>query len=99
MKNVFISQPMRGKTGEEIRAEREKAVEAVKAVVNDEVEVLDSYFDDFDVDGNPLEYLAKSIALLAKADVAYFAKGWKDARGCRIEHICAVEYAIDRIEG
>ncbi len=96
MKNVFISQPMRGKTGEEIRAEREKAVEAVKAFVNDEVEVLDSYFDDFD--GNPLEYLAKSIELLAKADVAYFAKGWKDARGCRIEHICAVEYAIDRIE-
>ena len=96
MKNVFISQPMRGKTGEEIRAEREKAIEAVKAFVNDEVEVLDSYFDDFD--GNPLEYLAKSIELLAKADVAYFAKGWKDARGCRIEHICAVEYAIDRIE-
>ena len=96
MKNVFISQPMRGKTGEEIRAEREKAVKAVKAFVNDEVEVLDSYFDDFD--GNPLEYLAKSIELLAKADVAYFAKGWKDARGCRIEHICAVEYTIDRIE-
>ena len=96
MKNVFISQPMRGKTGEEIRAEREKAVETVKAFVNDEVEVLNSYFDDFD--GNPLEYLAKSIELLAKADVAYFAKGWKDARGCRIEHICAVEYAIDRIE-
>lgn len=99
MKNVFISQPMRGKTGEEIRAERERAVEAVKALVNDEVKIMDSYFDDFDVDGNQLEYLAKSIALLAKADVTYFAKGWKDARGCRIEHICAVEYAIDRIEG
>ena len=55
MKNVLISQPMRGKTGEEIRAEREKAVETVKAFVNDEVEVLDSYFDDFD--GNPLEYI------------------------------------------
>ena len=96
MKKIFISQPMRGKTSEEIRAEREKAVEAVKAFVNDEVEVLDSYFDDFD--GNPLEYLAKSIELLAKADIAYFAKGWKDARGCRIEHICAVEYTIDRIE-
>lgn len=96
MKKIFISQPMRGKTSEEIRAEREKAVEVVKAFVNDEVEVLDSYFDDFD--GNPLEYLAKSIELLAKADIAYFAKGWKDARGCRIEHICAVEYAIDRIE-
>ena len=96
MKKIFISQPMRGKTSEEIRAEREKAVEVIKAFVNDEVEVLDSYFDDFD--GNPLEYLAKSIELLAKADVAYFAKGWEDARGCRIEHICAVEYTIDRIE-
>lgn len=87
---------MRGKTGEEICAEREKAAEVVKAFVHDEVKVIDSFFDDFD--GNPLECLAKSIALLAKADVAYFAKGWEDARGCRIEHVCAVEYAIDRIE-
>jgi hypothetical protein len=36
--------------------------------------------------------------LLASADVAYFAKGWEEARGCRIENICAIEYGIDVIE-
>ena len=92
MKKIFISQPMRGKTSEEIRAEREKAVEVVKAFVNDEVEVLDSYFDDFD--GNPLEYLAKSIELLAKADVAYFADGWENYRGCRMEHNACLKYGV-----
>lgn len=32
------------------------------------------------------------------ADVVYFAPGWKEARGCRIEHECAKEYGMDRIE-
>ena len=43
-------------------------------------------------------FLGKSLELLAQADVVYFAPGWADARGCRIEHLCAVEYGIDRIE-
>lgn len=30
----------------------------------------------------------------AKADVAYFAKGWQDYRDCKIEHRCAVDYGI-----
>ena len=42
--------------------------------------------------------LAKSLELLADADVAYFAKGWESARGCRIENQCAIEYGIDTIE-
>ena len=44
------------------------------------------------------EFLAKSIALLATADIVYFDEGWERARGCRIEHECAVAYEIDRIE-
>lgn len=96
MKKLFISQPMRGKTDEEIHAEREKAVTYAESYLGEEVEVIDSFFDDYN--GTPLESLAKSIALLAKADVAYFAEGWKNARGCRIEHECAIEYEIDRIE-
>ncbi|RHU77980.1 DUF2829 domain-containing protein [Butyribacter intestini] len=35
---------------------------------------------------------------MADADVAYFAKGWESARGCRIENQCAIEYGIDTIE-
>ena len=44
MKKLFISQPMNGKTDEEIEAERAKAVEEAKAVLNDDVEVIDSFF-------------------------------------------------------
>lgn len=45
-----------------------------------------------------MKYLAKSLELLVDADVAYFAKGWESARGCRIENQCAIEYGIDTIE-
>ena len=95
---LFISQPMRGKTKEEILAVRERAIESAERNLGEKVEVIDSYFEDAPVDANPLWYLAKSLELLSIADVAYFAKGWEEARGCRIENTCAIEYGIDVIE-
>lgn len=97
---LFISQPMRGKTQQEIMRVREKAVESVKRNFGEDVEVLDSYFADYKPDKGctPLKYLARSIDLLADADVAYFAKGWEEARGCRIEHQCALEYGLNVID-
>ncbi len=97
MKKLFISQSMRGKTDEEILKEREIAIEKARDVLGEDVEVLETFFDDFSADAKPLEYLARSIKFLAKADVAYFADGWENARGCKIEHECAVEYGIDII--
>ena len=97
MKKLFISQPMRGKTDEEILKEREIAIEKARDVLGEDVEVLETFFDDFSADAKPLEYLARSIKFLAKADVAYFADGWENARGCKIEHECEVEYGIDII--
>lgn len=32
--------------------------------------------------------------MLSQADVAYFVKGWRTARGCLIEFKCAKEYGI-----
>ena len=29
------------------------------------------------------------------ADCVYFAKGWEDARGCRIEHFVAAAYGAE----
>ena len=98
MKKLFISHPMRGKTDEEIKAERAKAIEAASELVREPVEAIDSFFEKAPVDAKPLWFLGKSLELLAGADIAYFAEGWQDARGCRIEHTCAVEYNIDRIE-
>ena len=95
---LFISQPMRGKTNEEILAVREKAIESAKRNIGEDVEVIDSFFKDVPVDVKPLWYLAKSLELLSTADVAYFAKGWEEARGCRIENTCAIEYGIAVIE-
>ena len=99
MTKVFISQPMRNKTEKEILKVREKAIASVKKSCGDDVEILDSYFGHSQDTGCiPLKYLAKSLEILADADVAYFAKGWQDARGCRIENECAIEYGIGIIE-
>lgn len=97
MKKLFISQPMKGKTDEEILKTREKAIKSAEEKLGESVEVIDSFFQGAPADAKPLWFLAKSLELLATADVAYFAKGWEDARGCKIEHTCAVEYGIDLV--
>ena len=89
---------MNGKSDEQILKEREEAVREAKIVCGEEVELIDSFFQSAPADARPLWFLGKSLELLSTADVAYFAPGWKDARGCKIEHLCAVEYGIDRIE-
>ena len=43
----------------------------------------------------PLCYLAKSLENMSLCHAAYFAKGWEDARGCRIEHDAAVAYGLE----
>ena len=94
MKKLFISQPMRGKSNEEILKEREEAIKKAEEFLGEPVEVIDSFFKNAPADVTPLWYLGKSIQLLSEADMAYFAKGWYDARGCKIEHECALEYGI-----
>ena len=98
MKKLFISQPMRGKTNEEIEVERAKAIEEAKAVLKEDVEVIDSFFKGAPVDAKPLWFLGKSIELLSQADIVYFAKDWNKYRGCKIEYMCAIEYDLNIIE-
>lgn len=95
---LFISQPMRDKTNEEIERERQNAIQSVKEKYGDDVEAIDSFFKDAPHDAKPLWFLGKSLELLASADVAYFCKGWENYRGCRIENQCAIEYGITAIE-
>lgn len=97
MKKLFISQPMNGKTNEEILAVREQAIESAERNLGEKVEVIDSFFKDAPVDANPLWYLAKSLELMSTADVVYFAKDWEKYRGCKIENECAVEYGIELV--
>ena len=56
---IMISQPMRGKTEEQIRNERE---ELIKELESQGHEVIDTVFDDFpNGKATPLHYLSKSI--------------------------------------
>ena len=99
MEKLFISQPMKDKTDEEILQERKNAISVAKDILKDDVEVIESFFEKVpNVKTKPLWYLGESIKLLSEADVVYFASGWENERGCKIEHTCAVEYGIDRIE-
>ena len=87
---IMLSQPMKGKTNEEIRKEREHLVKEIES--NGHI-VLDTIFDEApkNVD-EAIWYLSKSIEYLAQADVVFFMKGWEYARGCKIEHQVAIEY-------
>lgn len=94
---IFISQPMGGLTDEQIQQERTALIRCAEKQLGEPVEPLDTVFD-FGPDAKPLEYLARSIEHLAKADMAVFSPRWRYARGCRIEHQCAVDYGIHILE-
>lgn len=97
MKKVFISQPMKNKTTEQIQKERIYFLNKLKDLIGEDFDVLDSIFEDFE-GSTPLKYLAKSIMMLADADVIVFMPGWDSSRGCIIEHECAKRYGITIIE-
>ncbi len=98
---IFVSQPMNGKTNEEIEKERKFLIEMyLKQTKCDPegIKVIDSFFKDAPHDAKPLWYLGESFKKLSEADVAVFAPGWKKARGCRLEHEACVAYGIKAIE-
>ena len=91
---VFISQPMTGRPKEEILNERNEVIKILESKYG--VEVLDSYFEDYDPQNGsiPLKYLAKSIEVLAEADVLLCVGDWENSKGCKVEHECANQYGI-----
>ena len=95
---VFISQPMNGKTNEEIEKEREELTEFAKAKLGSDVEIIDSFFKDAPHDAKPLWFLGKSFELLSTADACVFAKGYEKARGCVMEHKACENYGIGVFE-
>lgn len=90
---IFISQPMRGKTGEQIEFEREQAEQKLRDKYGDDIKILDTVFD-FEEGTPSLVYLGKSIEILAQADLAYFMHHWNEYRGCVVEYECAIRYGI-----
>lgn len=90
---LMISQPMRGKTQEQINEERNVLV---KDLTSKGHLVADTVFAEQppETDNAAIWYLAKSIDAMSGVDGVIFMKGWENARGCRIEHDIAVAYGL-----
>lgn len=101
-KKAMFSQPMNGLSDEKIIKTREKAVAFLE---NKGYEVVNTFFTDEwyskekmeerGVVNIPMCFIAKSIENMSLCHVAYFAKGWENARGCRIEHEVAKAYGME----
>lgn len=101
MMKAMLSQPMAGKTEEEIIATRERAIAALK---KRGYEIINTLFTDEwyskesmkerGVENIPLCFLAKSLENMSLCHAAYFCKGWENARGCKVEHEAAKAYGL-----
>ena len=98
-KRVFISQPMNGMTDEEISEARANAIKEIKTILDEDVYIIDSVIEERpETNNDGLWYLGKSLQMMATADNVYFADGWKNKRGCVIEHQCAQLYGLNIIK-
>lgn len=101
---IMISQPMKGLSDEQIVETRNRFLEYAK---KEGYEVVNTLFTDEwyskdkmterGVVGIPICFLAKSIENMSLCHKAYFAKGWENARGCKIEHEVAKNYGLEII--
>ena len=101
IKKLFISQPMRGLTDEEILKAREEIKNRAEETIGQPLELINSFIEDCpgeNIKSIPAWYLGKSIQFLSQADIAYFGGDWRNARGCRIEYEIANAYGIKVIK-
>jgi len=102
MEKIMISQPMRGFSEKEIVETRNRFLEYCKS---NNYKVINTYFadewyskekmKDRGVEQIPLCFLSKSIENMSLCNIAYFSKGWEEARGCKIEHDVAKAYGME----
>lgn len=103
---AMISQPMAGKTEQEIIDTRNKAIAKLEGLGYEVVNTLftDEWYSETamrerGVEQIPLCFLAKSLENMSLCHAAFFAEGWENARGCRIEHEAAMAYGLTILYG
>ena len=107
-KNIFISQPMSGKSEEEILATRQEAIDKIHQLASKdgvEINIIASYIDDAtrnefqgrmgDAINWDIYWLSQSLQKLALADTIWLCDGWGHSKGCKIELECAMKYGLD----
>lgn len=99
-KKVFVSLPMRDRSIDEIREDMNDILDMIKpgyAELGEDVELIDTIWPDGpgpDILDEGAWYLGRSIQALSEADLAIFHPGWREARGCIIEHMVCAMYNI-----
>lgn len=100
----MLSQPMAGKSEEEIIATREKAIKVLESKGYEIVNTLftDEWYSKEKMASRgvvqiPLCFLAKSLENMSLCHAVYFCKGWENARGCKIEWETAIAYGLEII--
>ncbi len=98
---AMLSQPMAGKTEQEIIDVRERAIHALGSQGYDVINTLfndewysETAMNERGVVQKPIYFLAKSLKHMSLCHAVYFCKGWEKARGCRIEHDTAQAYGL-----
>ena len=88
---IMISQPMKGKTEEQIREEREELVKELESKGHEVIDTVFAKEPPKDADMG-MFYLAMSINAMSKVDGVVFMKGWESSRGCVAEEYIARKY-------
>ena len=94
---VFISQPMSGRTVQEIKDERANTLAEFSHFTKFKDAILieiDSFHENALNNSNPITELGKCISLMTNADFVIFCKGWDKSKGCRVEFEVAKQYGI-----
>lgn len=94
MRKVFVSQPMRGVSEEDIEAQRARILASAVTYFGEPVGEIPKADPAQLVGRHPAYSLGLSLQLMSGADLVIFADGWDDARGCQIEHEVCVQYDI-----
>ena len=103
-KKAMLSQPMAGKTDEEIVSTRNRAIKVLEEKGYEIINTLftDEWYNRDQMEKRgvvqiPLCFMAKGIENMSLCHAVYFCEGWENARGCKIEHAAAVAYGLEII--
>lgn len=93
MKKVYVIQPMKGLSDDEIKAERKKAKAYAEVYLGEEVELIESFFEG--ESGTPVGMLGRGISMMGDADlVVIMPYEWDKNRGCLCEERVVDVYGL-----
>lgn len=99
---VYVATPVNGRKEPTIKEKQDAAFERVKEI-GDELRIqypdttitICSFGSIADIETmHEREIMCKCVDLLMSCQAAYFDDGWRDSKGCTVEHTVAEQYNI-----